>query len=250
MAEPKVLFEVDASKILAKLHLAGVQPLKFEPGQFIVNTGIKNDSLNATPDNPGKVEFDLTNTQGSYEAGFVTTIKYERSFEVQQQLDKLAKLAAQESNDKIFSKKLEGKEGEERDKILADIEKQYGWKIASIDDLKKAQEEAKKQTESNMDIYNEQMAENRKTAAATLKQYFTVFAGEDKAKGITEDSLVMINIIDNVKDSTDKRLVTNYEIRPMSDKDKELMLRKFQANPKKCEEKVCFKVGYTIELDK
>lgn len=116
--------------------------------------------------------------------------------------------------------------------------------------MKKAQEEAKKQTESNMDIYNEQIAENRKTAAATLKQYFTVFAGEDKAKGITEDSLVMINIMDNVKDSTDKRLVTNYEIRPMSDKDKELMLRKFQANPKKCEEKVCFKVGYTIELDK
>jgi len=75
--EPEILFEVDAAKILAKLHLAGLQPCTYDQNkQFIVNTGIKNDDPKAKPEDPGKVEFDLGNSQGEYELGFVTAVTY------------------------------------------------------------------------------------------------------------------------------------------------------------------------------
>ena len=46
-----MLFEVDASKIVAKLHLAGRQPLKIEygKGEFLANTGVVDDDVKATP---------------------------------------------------------------------------------------------------------------------------------------------------------------------------------------------------------
>lgn len=247
--EPKVLFEVDASKILAKLHLAGVQSIKLDAGEFFVNSGIKNDDPGAKPDNPGKVVFDLTNAQGSYEAGYSGTIKYERSFDIQKQLDDLAKSFSQDADKELLAKTKD--EGDKhKEELIKKLQDEAGIKIKSLEDIKKAQDDLKKQNESNMEDYNKQQDAIKKKAAIALKQYFTVFAGEDKAKGITEDMLVKINIPLETKDSNDSALVKNFEIRPMSDKDKEVMLKKFQADPKNCEERIIFKVGYTIEIDK
>lgn len=247
--EPKVLFEVDASKILAKLHLAGVQSIKLDAGEFFINSGIKNDDPNAKPDNPGKVEFDLTNAQGEYEVGYVGSIKYERSFDVQKKLDELAKEFSKEADKELLAKTKDTDDKHKKD-LIDQLEKDAGIKVKSLEDIKAAQEEAKKQNESNMEDYNDQRDAIKKKAAIAIKKYLTVFAGEDKAKGVSEDSLVMINISDKAKDSKDPALVKNFEIRQLSDKEKELMLKKFQADPKNCEERVCFKVGYTIEIEK
>ena len=247
--EPKVLFEVDASKILAKLHLAGVQSIKLDAGEFFVNSGIKNDDPNAKPDNPGKVEFDLTNAQGEYEVGYVGSIKYERSFDVRKKLDELAKEFSKEADKELLAKTKDTDDKHKKD-LIDQLEKDAGIKVKSLEDIKAAQEEAKKQNESNMEDYNDQRDAIKKKAAIAIKQYLTVFAGADKANGVSEDSLVMINISDKAKDSKDPALVKNFEIRPLSDKEKELMLKKFQADPKNCEERVCFKVGYTIEIEK
>ena len=247
--EPKVLFEVDASKILAKLHLAGVQSIELDAGEFFVNSGVKNDDPTAKPDNPGKVEFDLTNAQGEYEVGYVGSIKYERSFDVQKKLDELAKEFSKAAGKEILAKTKDADDKHKKD-LIDQLEKDAGIKVKSIEDIEAAQEEAKKQNESNMEDYNDQRDAIKKKAAIAIKQYLTVFAGVDKTKGVSEDSLVMINISDKAKDSKDPALVKNFEIRPLSDKEKELMLKKFQADPKNCEERVCFKVGYTIEIEK
>ena len=96
--EPEVLFEIDAAKILAKLHLAGLQPCTYDQNkEFIVNTGIKNDDPKAKPENPGKVEFDLGNSQGEYELGFVTSVtyKFHQQSKVRSTLSKIDNLASE-----------------------------------------------------------------------------------------------------------------------------------------------------------
>ena len=144
--EPKALFEVDASKILAKLHLAGVQSIKLDAGEFFVNSGIKNDDPNAKPDNPGKVEFDLTNAKGEYEVGYVGSIKYERSFDVQKKLDELAKEFSKEAGKEFLAKTKDADDKHKKD-LIDQLEKDAGIKVKSLEDIEAAQEEAKKQNE-------------------------------------------------------------------------------------------------------
>ena len=54
MAEFNPVFEIDASKLLAKLHLAGQQAI---PNSKVINTGIKDNDPKADPNSPGKVTF-------------------------------------------------------------------------------------------------------------------------------------------------------------------------------------------------
>ena len=64
MADDKILFTVDASQIIVKLHFAGRQAIKGDVSDFngfIVNTGIINDNPNGDPDNIGKTKIDLKN---------------------------------------------------------------------------------------------------------------------------------------------------------------------------------------------
>lgn len=71
-----IVFEINAEDIIAKLHLSGRQAGKGydKNTSFIVNSGIKGDDLNATPESPGKVKFMLDNSSGQYELGFVTQL--------------------------------------------------------------------------------------------------------------------------------------------------------------------------------
>ena len=82
-----MLFEVDASKIVAKLHLAGVQSLKYNTGEFIVNTGVKDDDAKATPQNPGKTSFDIAHK--SYQVGYVLPIVYSKPYGIEDAFNKL-----------------------------------------------------------------------------------------------------------------------------------------------------------------
>lgn len=306
MSEPEILFEVNASQILAKMHLAGLQPCSYDKNkEFIVNTGIKNDDPNAKPDNPGKVEFDLGNSQGEYEIGYVTEIgPYSRTIGGTNLIEQLSQLIAklktiegdksEETDEKGLLDKTKAdakstKEDEKKKEIIEQIrnllmsednkdmiaamEIQIAQtKIEDIRDEKDFYEKFNKMTSDDLDafikelseknknfekdnksletLYNNKVQDAQNKAIENLQKYLTVFVGPDKIKDFKSDNVVMINISDKIKDSNDSNLVKNFEIIPISDKDKELMLKDFETHPDKCIEKVCFKTGYTIQLDK
>lgn len=78
-----------------------------------------------------------------------------------------------------------------------------------------------------------------------------VFAGPDKVSAVNDADVVTITVAPTAKDSTDKALVANYEIQAISDQERAKMQKQFEANPKKdAEEKICFKIGYTVQIDK
>lgn len=277
--EPEILFEVDASKILAKLHLAGLQPCTYDQNkEFIVNTGIKNDDPKAKPDNPGKVEFDLSNSNGEYELGFVTTITY-KFFQqagvrhILQKIDSLASKLAVSQKDKEKSPLL-AKQQDEDQKIvqelkdlLNDKDAQDILKNSKIDYTKfsfdsqesmNAVREELKQHINDLDAEakeeddrDKEIARAKADAIGVLKTYVNVFAGPERASSINDNEVVMITVAPTVKSSTDKALVANYEIVPISDKDRAAMQKQFEASKSKdAEEKICFKIGYTVQIDK
>lgn len=277
--EPEVLFEIDAAKILAKLHLAGLQPCTYDQNkEFIVNTGIKNDDPKAKPENPGKVEFDLGNSQGEYELGFVTSVTYKfhqqsgvRS--VLSKIDKLASELAVAEKDKekkpILAKQEEedNKKKQEIKDILDDPAAQDVLKKSKIDYTKfkfdsqegvnAVREELKKHINdlddesADEDDRAKQIERARGDAIGVLKTYLNVFVGPDKVSSVKDDDVVTITVAPAVKSSSDNGLVANYEIQAISDQERAKMQKQFEANPKKdAEEKVCFKIGYTVQIDK
>ena len=277
--EPEILFEVDASKILAKLHLAGLQPCTYDQNkEFIVNTGIKNDDPKAKPDNPGKVEFDLSNSNGEYELGFVTTITY-KFFQqagvrhILQKIDSLASKLAVSQKDKEKSPLL-AKQQDEDQKIvqelkdlLNDKDAQDILKNSKIDytkfsfDSQESTNAVREELKNHIndldakakeeDDRDKEIARAKADAIGVLKTYVNVFAGPERASSINDNEVVMITVAPTVKSSTDKALVANYEIVPISDKDRAAMQKQFEASKgKDAEEKICFKIGYTVQIDK
>lgn len=72
MADFNPIFEIDASKILVKLHLAGRAAI---PNSKVINTGIKNDPDKADPSKPGNTEFEFSKT-GEYQLAILKKIEY------------------------------------------------------------------------------------------------------------------------------------------------------------------------------
>lgn len=307
MAEPEILFEVNASQILAKLHLAGLQPCTYDRNkEFIINTGIKNDNPNAKPENPGNVEFDLGNAQGEYEIGFVTEAKYQGTQGlnsiIQQFNEMVAKLNVKprkEEDEKGLLDKEEkrNKNDENKNKdfkqFFIDVQKLFddnkeilqvakfdyvkfidqflkyvnekkddSAKVKSMNDLsnneflefvdkmRESLSAANEEYEKNNSGKTESHAAERAEAIKQLTTYLRVFVGEDKAKSFNEKDLVEIQISEKPKDSNDSSLVKNYEIVPASDQEIETIKQKNEADPKKAYERICFKTGYTIQIEK
>ena len=351
MAEPEILFDVDASKILAKLHLGALEAVKQWLSEgFFVNTGIKNDNPSAKPDNPGKVEFDLTN--GEYEIGYVTTVDYAAKTALNSSIEQITPLL---SKIKVVGESLIREEGESDDKPLLSKEKneqkqqkrdehaqkmdqnvqeiykkvdeilvsqkdnleKSGFKLdeifdeykkqsaalknwidkknqtakqndrnakpMSVDDLKfskvfkssiennikfmanpniakefieflikKLQVVAKASGNISPDRINktdDEFKNDFENAFNGLQAYMNVFVG-DKAKAIKDDNVVVQFVSSEVKDSNDKKLVANYEIVPADAKEIELQHKKNEANKDKATMKVCFKIGYSVQIDK
>ena len=341
MAEPEILFDVDASKILAKLHLGALEAVKQWLSEgFFVNTGIKNDNPSAKPDNPGKVEFDLTN--GEYEIGYVTSIDFEAHDKLNQLIDKISPIIAKiktnqkigeaeessnnknvdEENKPLLSKDKNQKKHDERKErdsnINGEIKKAFDLINAEIKKfekdlveigidpnkqledikktndfanlLKKANEEEKKKNPNYEDLtvdkitsYDnilfypelfkktmEQLVSNImeavkkkgsstsldnisdkdfKNAFSGLQAYMNVFVG-DKANALKEDNVIKQFAPSEAKDSNDKKLVANYEIVPADDKEVELQQKNNEANKDKATMRVCFKIGYSVQIDK
>ena len=122
-----VLFEVDASKIVAKLHLAGLQACRHNldksKGEFVVNTGIVDDNPNGKPDDPGKTTFNLKNSSGQYQVGAVLEVSYKKSFGLQSAVDSIAKLTGELFGAKIDDKQISDKDKAEKSKELESSKK-------------------------------------------------------------------------------------------------------------------------------
>ena len=263
-----VLFEVDASQIIAKLHLAGVQAVSLEKDEFIVNTGILNDDANAKPDKPGKVMFDLKNSSGEYQAGFATWLEYHKTYELENLMNDLSQLLAKVVGDKS---KLQDKDKKEQQKQISTLESRiktilspYGIN-AEDEQLKDPEKlaELKKEaldTIGNDDkaLYDKAVEEVSKYAAQKLNTYMVMFAGKDNVKNIGPLDMGMIDISDKVKGPNDKSLVSMFEVQPMSEQEKAKMVEQFKLNYKEdpskknlnCKQKVCFVVKYTLNVDK
>ena len=266
MAE-SVLFEVDASQILAKLHLAGIQSIKIENGEFLVNTGILNDNANAKPDSPGDIKFDLTNKTGEYQVGYATQIEYRKAFGLEDAIDAIADLLAKTSGDKskilddLKSHKDDYAKFNDAKKRVLDIFSAYGEKIPNKqmndpDSIKELREKAKQLISRDAKMYEDTLDEAKQSCVSKISAYLKAFAGADNVDAVDTTKLGMVDISSRASDSNAKGLVSMYEIQPMPDQEKEKMVAQFRAdfekNPKQnnCKQKVCFYVKYTLNVDK
>lgn len=269
-----VLFDVDASKILAKLHLAGLAASGGydKNTAFIVNTGIVDYTSSATLDNPGKTRFELKNSSSTYEVGIVMEIEYKKAYETKDedgenmfnayQKDFNELVAAKEALKKLDDKTNKAPIGskppskdelnkkiadidEKLKKQKADIAKRYKIDASKLDSPEGIEEmkasalgkDAKEAKANDKDSYEVKKIKAMGIAKAALTSYMTTFAGRDAFKGIGDDQLGMIVVSSNVKDASDKNLVKMFEIQPISDAEHEKNLAQFRANYEKNQDK-------------
>lgn len=251
-----VLFEVDAAKILAKLHLAGRQATG--GNGFIVNTGILDDDDKAKPDNPGNVAFDLKNKTGDYQVGYVIDIRYTKTYGLDSTLSQLSELVAKKANAKVDAKvddKDEKLEVELKDKVKAAFastkEKLDEKLLDSVDGLKEVKELANKVLKNESEDYKKAIDAVKAEAIKNLKAYLNVFAGADNVNAFSDAN--MITVSSKVKGPNDKSLVSDYEIQPIAEAEKAKLVAASTAKSGQndnCAEKVCFRVQYHLDIDK
>lgn len=287
-----VLFDVDASQILAKLHLAGRQPLTMSENQFIVNTGIVNDDLKAKPDKVGNVKFDLKNSRGVYEVGYVTVLSYRKNINAKndkhafdeykkasERLVELYSLISGKDSEIEKTEKDDKNNRDELDKLVKEFQssKLPDWfktiiKDNSID-ITKAEGAAQlnkaisekiealnddvNSSDTKNDTYNAAVEALQTIAIEQLTTYMNGFAGKENIKNIDAKNVKMIVVSPKVKSPNDGSLVKMFEIQPIAPQEREKMLAQFalkydpnDVNKSNCDEKVCFKIKYNLNIDK
>lgn len=236
----ETLFSIDAKKILAKLHIAARQQANNDLA--IINTGIINDDMNATPENPGnKISFDFDNKKMEYEVGIVKAIpQYKVSFS------------------ELFGK---------------DYVEVLSSKLSKLNNIFKenSEELRKKITKLNEDAekFNKKQFETiQKEAFEQLTTYFNNFVGRNNIKSFNADSMIALNFI-KLTDTSKTDFVSDYVINPIKNDEFENKIKKTQKDieqkinklkdPKmndidkladiilKSEVFQCFKVAYTLK---
>ena len=246
------LFSINAGKILATLHLAGVtQAPNYKP---IINTGVKNCTISDTPENPGKAEFDFT-SKDKYEIGFFKEqiypelINLELSEELQQKQQELDKFVnAQkltDTNDKVKAKKEE---------ILEIKQKLSGSSVKEFDkiddDIKKINESRQKQKEKVLNKF-------KSDAFKDIKQYMETFSGKEHASKLKIDEIVvsMVNTLPKdvneiqvkafkIQDSTNDETITKEVTTNISE---QLRKAKTVKDLDKINMPFCYKIGFSVE---
>ena len=268
-----VFLKVDASEILAKLHLAAKKAAGNDNDCFWVNTGIVDDADNP-PEKVGKVRFDLSNPTNEYQAGYVAKVKIKRKFSAQNVLTDLKNLKA-----KIHSKTAdeiakpldpkEQKEFDEQKKVVIDSLAKANSSIKPTDadftDPKKFDELCKKAEEEFKNgngggagekaEQDEAIIKAKTDAVKRLDTYMRYFAGKDNVKAIDVNRLGEVMISPEAKDQNHKGIIVHYEIQEMPNAEKEKLFAAQKANESLGKEqmfdiKMCFFVKYTLTADK
>lgn len=216
--KPKFVFSVNVSKILAKLHLAGRTQA---PNYLIGNTLVKNDNLTSTPENPGKVEFDVKS--GKVKKGEVCLVVHDVTFKGQ--IDVNADLKAKALKEEMKKAKSDKSsatdekksatdkqkltddnsnvdkaqsEIDKADKEVSDVRKKYIARLKEIGLGKLKDESTDEEISQAIKDENTQREKDAQKAIEKAKKdmfkelvaYFTTFAGKDNAKKLDISKVV------------------------------------------------------------
>ena len=274
MADDTMLFTVDASDIIVKLHFSGLQAVRRDASQgngFVVNTGIVDDDPQGSPEKLGKTKFDLKNQTGEYYAGIVTDFTYFTSFKLQNAITDVFKLRA-----KLYGngKKLLDPAGDEEDikkfdeyaNMIKDAFKKAGAKVPddesfhSEEGLIKVRDDASKIVNSDVsDDYDRQLSAKTVEVAKVIDKYMNVFAGADNTKDINKSNVIAMQVSNDFKSVKDcSKFIKDFKIQPISSKEQETIdakLRQDSANSKdasgkvECTARMCFYVKYVLKVE-
>ena len=247
-AEAKALFTVDAGKILAKLHLAGKTQT---PNFLVINTAIKNEKENDTPEAPGKTIFDLSSKDGNFEVAFIKLgFQYVEQLAPEQD-PKIKKAEENVEKEKDKNSKLTddqksvAKENQEKNKEIAKLVKGVKPDSSNKEIEAAVEEENKKRLEQKEQAFKKLKADVLKESG----EYFKNFCGSENYKAPSEDQLVQFQLSPSIKTMKDIK-IKDYVIQPIEDKE----LKKWQEEHAKEQNKpaeinVGFKVMYSLSLD-
>ena len=263
-----VLFEVDASQIVAKLHFAGLQATRkgYHDGAFFVNTGMKDDDPMGEPDKIGKARFDLTNKSGTYQFGWVKPITYELDDTIDgllQDLDTLRSYVLGNGGKSLTDQNAEDdakKKIKDIEPLKQNIQKACKAKnieynedldkdIKNIDDLKKTVQETLANDSNAKGGFQESFSKAKAKAQEFLTNYMETFAGKDNVN-ITDSSIGVMQVKNGLKGPNDASLVKMFEIQPASAQDKGKAEAEARNNPKNAVKTFCFYVQYKLLVEK
>lgn len=272
----KMMFTVDAQQIIVKLHFAALQATRGSTGQgkFFVNTGIENDDPKGNPEKVGKTTFRLDNSSGSYQVGYISDLTYQKSFKLDNAITDIFKLRAElYSEDKALLDKNgidaeKQKRFSEYSKMINDALKTAGksefkeedfqneGKLTEIRDIINRLMKTDKNVIAKMSTRNEELKKKKEEVMPILEQYMNVFAGADNVKNLNEKNVSDMQVSSQLKGPNDSGLVNNFEIQPISNKEREALNANFRSKAVKskdgsatCTEKICFCVEYTLSVN-
>ena len=273
----EMMFTIDAKQILAKLHFAALQATRGSTGRgkFFVNTGIANDDPNGKPEKIGKTVFKLDNPSGSYYAGYVTDLTYQKSFKLENAITDIFKLRSElygEDRALLDKDDTERSEKEKRFKecgqmindalstagkpTYSDADFQNEKTLVQIRDIIKNVLSTNEKVIEEISKYNESLKEKKEEVMPLLEQYMNVFAGADNVKNWDEKNVTAVQVSSQLKDPNDTNLVKNFEIQPISEKEREVLNSNFKSKGVKskdgvisCTVKMCFYVEYKLSVN-
>ena len=276
------LFDIDASVLLAKLHVAAKDQVKTNNGMFIINTGIENPNDSAKPDNLGSVTFNLDNKLGEYQLGVAMLLSYQLKIDLkqlknitklQEDLKKAIEKESKEKEKASLTDKTDDKKSESLE-IQKNLIKEYnnlvkGFKVKEFkvaeadlengkitfeDAEKQFQENVKKENEHRVDEFQKNFKQLQNTGLEAIKTYFTIFSGPQNASKIAQTQVLAIlgDADGKVKSTADFQTnIKNFQI------DNKQILTNVEAYDKKIQETepnkfvqrhIIFVVGYNVEL--
>lgn len=159
------VFQIDAGKILAKLHLAGQQAI---PNSIPINTGIENPVAKADPKNLGNTEFNLDNKTGEYQFAVMKLLKYQVLIDLKKNknLEKLQK-DLEKAIEEDAKKTEKGGKDKHADAKLTDKTKDEDDKESDKEDG----EDGEEQVDKNSKTYKVQQEILKEYASYKLKEY-------------------------------------------------------------------------------
>ena len=273
--DPNFVFSVDASAILAKLHLAAKSQA---PNYLVINSAVTNDD-SGTPENPGSTTFDMKSKDGNYEVclvkknvEYIAALDPKSDPEIQKLIEKMTKAKSTAAGAK--EKKEEAKDNQKltddnakTDKADSEAKKANeevdSMRKQYIDRLKALGLKALKSESTDEEIstvlkeVNEKRAEERaksidqakKEMFKEMKAYFMTFAGKENASKLDVSKVLVAQMPEKCDSSKDVK-IENYHVMPIDEKEKEEWQKKHAEDQTKAAViNIGFKVGYHLDVD-
>ena len=273
MAEDQMLFTVDASDILVKLHFAGIQAVRTDAKKdngFFFNSGVVNDDPRGTPEKIGNTKFNLDNKSGLYCAGIVRDLKYNMTFDMQNALTDIFKLRAElygeqrKLLDTADPKKVD--EFKNCVKTIKDGFDKLGAAVPEEDDFRTEEgltkirnDAARLQKDIVMSGYNSSVYKSKEAVSNTIERYMKVFAGADNVNAIKVENVSDVQVSGSIKSIKDiPAMLDAFDIKPISDQEKTKLNEYFKSqalknkdknNEIECVVRMCFYVKYKLNIE-